>query len=84
MESEGIGVDIHSPHGRVRAMDIPESVFRFAVEIFGEAKQAQDWFADSNNTLGDKTPLQVLAEDGGEKKVKETLSKIDLGLGGRK
>lgn len=52
-----------------------------AVDTFdGDWEQAADWMTTPNLALGNREPIEVIAETGGDERVIRTLTRIDHGV----
>ena len=56
------------------------NLFKFAVEVMGNAEQAQLWMHEPNRVLGGQKPVDVLAEKDGCVRVETILGRIQHGV----
>lgn len=55
----------------------PDYITNLANRVFGDAAKAAEWFNGPRLQLGGRTPLEVLATEGGVRRVEELLTQID-------
>ncbi len=55
-------------------------VTQLALQTFGSAKKAYDWFNRPNLALGRRTPVSLLTSHAGVKRVKPVLGRIAHGV----
>lgn len=59
---------------------IAPSILRKAVEVFGSLEQTQAWLETRLSVLGNRSPLEVMAEPSGPAEILAILGRIEHGI----
>ena len=64
----------------IAALGRVEKIWPEAVRVIGDASEARVWLAQTNRSLGGKSPLELLENDEGCTLVLDTLGRIEYGI----